>query len=488
MASKAKPPAHGTDTYSAGPYTVLANYFAITYRDNFKKTWKRYNVEVEATVAPKVAPKGFKLQQIIRQAAKRLGVDEDKYASDFKSQLIVLNPIPPQDREFTVEFANEQGRTKPYRVKLVGEADINFDDLTTFVETGKLPVKDANPYTYFSGILDACGIVLGHKARSDPGTNSLRSGRFFRFEPEPLNHSKDLSRGTDVPALLKVMRGYFQSVRPAAASAATSNSSAPFLLNANVAYGVFRNPLPLSVILAQRNDFRSSDGLKALIDLDRQLARIKIVYNIPGQQAQGSTSTKQLNKVMLGLADKNRISRGKGDDRTPRFDKGYRFGGPQQVKFLLDDRGSMSNNLKSWFNGNKSDPWITVHDYFYKQFGRKLNVSLPLIDIGTPEKPIFVPAELCKIRPGQLVASQLDSNASNDMINFACKLPLENKKLIEKSGREVLHLDGNKTLGNFGLEVARDLKKAEGRLLRAPDVIYQSKKKALQEARGGGWY
>ncbi|KAK8136230.1 hypothetical protein PG984_004170 [Apiospora sp. TS-2023a] len=449
-------PAHGGHTFSQGStFGLRANYFAINGG------------------SAKDVPKGFKLQQIIKQAVGRLRIAENEFASDFKSHLIVLEPIPPENHEFIEVFTNEQGNGKPYSVRFVGETKLIFDDLKKFIDKGTLPVTGANPYTYFAELLDAAGIVLGHKARSNPLVNSQRSGRFFPFGQHAPGQQENLQR-----TKLMLVRGYFQSIRPAAES-----SLSPFILNANVAYGVFRQAIQLRNAIPAR-DFSQGDGnLRDLINLDRQLAKAKIIYTIP---AQGSHPVKERNKVMLGLADSHRSARSTGNTRAPRFSGTSRFGGPKQVNFFLDGGGTMSNNLRNWYNQNQNSPWISVYDYFHKQFGKVLDVRLPLVDIGTPQKPIFVPAELCRIKPGQLIALNLDSGSSDAMIKFACKSPAENRNFIESFGRQVLGLGNNQTLLNFGLKVADNLKQVEGRLLSPPIVKYQASK-AFADKTGGGW-
>ncbi|KAK8066287.1 hypothetical protein PG997_013034 [Apiospora hydei] len=151
----------------------------------------------------------------------------------------------------------------------------------------------------------------------------------------------------------------------------------------------------------------------------------------------------------------------------------------------------MSKRLRDWYEMNQKDPYITVYDYYDKQFDKQINVNFPLIDIGTAQKPIFAPAELCRIKPGQLAASNMDSATSSAMIKFACKLPNYNKSSIEVASRQVLQLDNNNTLRNFGLEVATGLQHVTGRLLRPPTVRYKGDgpgKGAPEQVGGGGWY
>ncbi|KAK8038235.1 Stem cell self-renewal protein Piwi [Apiospora phragmitis] len=405
------------------------------------------------------------------QALNTLGVPTGEYATDFKSQVILLQEATPTKTECKEDFTNERGVVQTYNFKLTGETDISFSQLERFLSRDQtLPAADSNPYTCFSEVLDAAGIVLGHSARSNPNINSLRSGRYFPFAPVPTGH------GCVLPNSLMVIRGYFQSVRPA------STPSPYLLLNTNVAYGVFRQASKLDEVIEAQKGPKSRD--KLLENLNRQLAKAKIIYSAPGL---GSKPSKELNKVMLGLADSRRSQ---APNLVP-FLTGVRFGSPKQVRFLFNGGGNMSDRLKTWYGklDNKSGGYITVYDYFTMQFGKTLREDLPLIDIGTPLRPIFVPAELCKIRPGQLVASKLDAAGSSAMIEFACKKPADNQQFIKTLGRQVLQLDNNQTLVNFGLRVAYNLIEADCRLLYAPVVKYRNKNvNALSQNGGGRWY
>ncbi|KAK6834728.1 hypothetical protein PG987_009422 [Apiospora arundinis] len=450
-------------------HTLLTNYFSIDPpASGMAVAWKRYSIQVQATDNSNDAPKGFKLRQLIKQALSSLGISESQYATDFKDQVIVLKGVTPKKLDCKESFTNDRGVVKYYDIKLVGETEISFSKIKDFLgQKQELPAGNPNPYTCLSEILDAAGIVLGHGARDNPGINSLRSGRYFPFHPVSDDNQAELTE------LLMVIRGYFQSVRPASTYAQTPQ---PRLLpNANVAYGVFRRPRSLQDIFNNKKHFQPEDEYHELIN--RQLAKAKIVYAAP---VLGSASPQERNKVMLGLAD----SRRRNGSTT--FSQGVRFGRPKQVSFVLDGQGNMSNSLRNWYNKqNKSNVSISVFDYFKLQFNMNLTHNLPLIDIGTPQKSVFVPAELCKVRPGQLVATKLDSESSTKMINFACKVPSQSQSFIKGTGRRVLQLDGNDKLTKLQLSVKKELVEVKGRLLRAPLVQYLDEA-AIQKS-GGGW-
>ncbi len=70
--------------------------------------------------------------------------------------------------------------------------------------------------------------------------------------------------------------------------------------------------------------------------------------------------------------------------------------------------------------------------------------------MGTRAKPIYYLAELCTLVPGQPVKAKLDNEESQNMINFACRVPPENAVSITTSARKILGLDNNKLLVSFG--------------------------------------
>lgn len=346
-------PSYGINAFSTGtgPHSLLANYFAIDVSKGSKNMWKRYNLEVQHSNDKNDVPKGFKLQQIIKQAVRSLGIGDDKYASDFKSRLIVLEGTPLKKREVIEHLTNDQGRATPYRVQLVGETDIVFDG------PKGLYLKAA---TVYHGHLQSlyplrrCSRRLRHRSQPQGSQRSwhrlLEKWTVFRFEPP--NDRTDMQEIPGTPMML--IRGYFQSVRSA------SGSSSPFLLNA-MAYGVFRKPEKLGQVIKTRNQFHSLDKyLEYLVGISRQLAKAKIICSAP---IPGSRSAKKRNKVILGLADQDRSTGGITHAHPPRFAGGVRFGGPRQVSFFLDGSGNMSGSLQAWY-GNTKNHYRSVYDYY----------------------------------------------------------------------------------------------------------------------------
>jgi hypothetical protein len=82
----------------------------------------------------------------------------------------------------------------------------------------------------------------------------------------------------------------------------------------------------------------------------------------------------------------------------------------------------------------------------YTEHNTPINPGLPLINLGTKGKPVYYPAELCYVIPGQPVKTKLLPAEQDAMIKFACRKPAENATSIITSGRELLALKDNKLL------------------------------------------
>lgn len=79
------------------------------------------------------------------------------------------------------------------------------------------------------------------------------------------------------------------------------------------------------------------------------------------------------------------------------------------------------------------------------EYNLVLDPKLPLLDLGTGDKPIFVPAEQCTIVAGQPVRAKLTADETTDMLRFACRSPYANAFSILES-RKNLGYDENPRL------------------------------------------
>ena len=120
----------------------------------------------------------------------------------------------------------------------------------------------------------------------------------------------------------------------------------------------------------------------------------------------------------------------------------------------------------SYFTLN--NPWSIV------EYGISLErPDLPVINVGTKDKPSYLPPEICFIPPGQPYRDELPPIATSNMIKVACNSPADNSNFIVSDGLEFLGLKTNTaSLSNFNITVSLNMAVIPARILPAPQVMY----------------
>lgn len=65
----------------------------------------------------------------------------------------------------------------------------------------------------------------------------------------------------------------------------------------------------------------------------------------------------------------------------------------------------------------------------------------PVVNVGTRERPCYLPPEFCQVLPGQIV-KRLHEKQSKDMMLSACEPPANNATDIVQKGLEVVGIAG----------------------------------------------
>jgi eukaryotic translation initiation factor 2C len=112
--------------------------------------------------------------------------------------------------------------------------------------------------------------------------------------------------------------------------------------------------------------------------------------------------------------------------------------------------------------------------------------TLPLIDIGKSDKPVYVPAELCTIERGEPYFGQLGRNETTSMLRHASRKPAMNAKLIVERGLQRLGYAPTTTpvLDAFGVRVSGEMTVIPARELPPPKVTYAKGSPRVQD---GSW-
>ncbi|KAK3945563.1 ribonuclease H-like domain-containing protein [Diplogelasinospora grovesii] len=431
--------------------------------------------------------KGKKLGSIIELAMKQFPATPT-YASEFKAQVITLGKLKFSNPDGTVEVKyTEAGRSRAetWTVKFNGPESVHVDRLLDYFGTMHDLAGDAT-FPKFPTEVDAIGIVLGHTPRTDKDAVTIGRGRHFALD-EARSEAAPMNSFT-----VSILRGYFQSVRPA---------TGRLLLNVHVTHAVFRQPIRLDELLGRWGDLKKfysktftnlqphTKQLENMCDkLHKFLKKSRVRHTVPATRTRPAVT---IETPIAGLAHIKDACDKKGGptETSPKFRFQFPYSGPENVKFFLrrpDSEPATATGL-----GNlRYDTWVTVNDYWIQKYGVRPNLDLPLVNVGTVNRPMYIPAEQCSVLPGQLVKSKLTPGEQEDMIRFACRFPADNAQSIVTKGRALLALDGNKLLAKFGITVDKELLTVTARELPPPLLNYLRRKSTAisrPEIKDGGW-
>ena len=131
---------------------------------------------------------------------------------------------------------------------------------------------------------------------------------------------------------------------------------------------------------------------------------------------------------------------------------------------------------------------------FFKQVHRNgvdlLYPKLPLILAGTSrvdgrEVPCWIPAEECRLMPGQTYGRKLSAQETTAMLGFAALPPAENaRRIVAEAGRVLGLTANNQRLLDFGIRVHNKMIVVDGRRLEEPEVCYKNR---TIKGTNGGW-
>ncbi|KAI9461396.1 Piwi-domain-containing protein [Russula earlei] len=129
----------------------------------------------------------------------------------------------------------------------------------------------------------------------------------------------------------------------------------------------------------------------------------------------------------------------------------------------------------------------SIKDFFFKKYNITLQHAddLPVIDVGSPGKPRFIPAELCDIEPGEPHLGKLGAKETSEMLRVASRRPAENSAVIMENGLKRLGYDpSTSVLQSFRIRVASQMIAIPGRELPPPSVTYG---KGVPRVQNGSW-
>ncbi|KAJ8058470.1 hypothetical protein OCU04_012658 [Sclerotinia nivalis] len=445
-------PGYGT---SGRKVQLFTNSFPLNISPNF--TLDRYMVDI----SPNMNAAKKKRIQLFRLVLELPELASIPIATDYASMLIIPNKLPFTDKRiFNIPWRNE-GEDDPYpdaqvyRVRISSPTSFNISDFVQFLsKISAINVSDIQK----EETIQVMNTLLGFYAKSDKGTVSIAGNRHFSTAREGNEHNfTPLSMG------LEAIRGFYQSVRPA---------TGRLLLNVNVTHSVFLEPGSLALLFQ-----KLGHGHGIMDKIKRK--RIEVTH-LPEKKSKNGTIIPRERSIW----DLARPGDGSTEEHPPQI---ARYGaGPKDVKFYISaeapstkgDAPPKSGSKKASAPALKVNMYMSVFDYFKAKYpSNKLNPNFPVVNVGNNLKPSYLPAEVCIIKPGQVVKKALLGDQTRMMLDFAIRRPEPNAISIITSGKQVLGLNANNNplLSQFGVQVGNDLIIVQGRVLPPPTINYKNK-------------
>eukprot|EP00842_Homolaphlyctis_polyrhiza_P005960 jgi/Hompol1/6365/HPOL_004951-RA len=143
---------------------------------------------------------------------------------------------------------------------------------------------------------------------------------------------------------------------------------------------------------------------------------------------------------------------------------------------------------RTTFPLNDSGAEESVAAYFAKKYNRQLYFpNLPCVVVGTLDRPVYLPLEVCEVVEGQRHMRKLNERQTAEMIKFTCQPPHIRSNKIS-SGIVLLQQNDNEFLRDFGVEVDHEMATVSARVLAAPAVSYHpASKEPVITPREGSW-
>ncbi|CAI8586788.1 unnamed protein product [Vicia faba] len=254
--------------------------------------------------------------------------------------------------------------------------------------------------------------VLDIVLRELPTSRYCPVGRSF--------YSPHLGRRQPLGDGLETWRGFYQSIRP---------TQMGLSLNIDMSSTAFFEPLPVIEFVCQLLNREVSS--RPLADADR--VKIK----------------KALRGIKVEVTHRGNMKRK------------YRIAGltsqaTRELTFPVDERGT----LKS------------VVEYFFETYGFVIqHAQLPCLQVGNPQRPNYLPMEVCKIAEGQRYSKRLNERQITALLKVTCQRPLDRERDISQTvHHNAYHEDPYAK--EFGIKISDKLAQVEARILPAPWLKY----------------
>ncbi|KAJ6787651.1 hypothetical protein PWT90_06886 [Aphanocladium album] len=435
-------------------------------------TLHRYSIQI----APEPSRRKYvRLVELLLQS-EELAPMIDELATDFRSTLISKKKLPSDECTVEIQYRAE-GEDEPpgsgtsHTVRVSYVSSLCTTDVINYITS--ISINDR--FDYKGEWEQTLNIFLNHYAKATKSLVTIGSSKTFSLGQQ--TGRADLGSG------LQALRGFFSSVRIA---------TGRILVNLNVSHAAFYQEGPLVGVM-------HSFGVRSTVALEKFLKLVQVqTTHLPVKRNKAGDVLPRF-KTIFGLPRKDD---GHGMAHPPRVTR--HGAGAHDVQFWLQRDAPSQRNIsikkvgikkakgKGQTDSSESGEYISVFDFFKKTYNRTLqHPELPLVNCGNRDHPMYLPAEVCAVGPGQPSRSKLDSSQTQQMIRYAVRKPWINAASIATDGIPTVGLDGNSNvlLNTFEFNITPGLIKVPGRILSCPQITYKSGNKGtkIAEPRSGGW-
>ena len=371
--------------------------------------------------------------------------------TDFKAILIATKHLNLSPQGYNVVYrADDEDTPTPgarkFKIRLVLTGTFAIKDLVDYMASN-------NPNAVFSNkeaVIQGINILIGHNLRAAAQIISSGSSRYFNWQAA-------YSDRTRLVTSLFAIRGFFVSARPAISR---------LLVNVQVKHAPFYEPGRLEELM--RKFFHDNGPNKGRLAKCLEHLSVNITHIV--RKSSNGQQIKRM-KSIWGLGTLR-------DGRTP--------GRNQLHPPIIRSFGAGLKEVQFWMDS--SQKYTTVFDHFLQTYDITItDVTLPVINVGNRDNPMYLPAQVCQIEQGERFKSELLPSQTKQMINFAVRKPTLNANSLVKEAAALLkiHQSTNPTYETFGIGLDSRLVAVHGRIFPCPKVTYHGNQTAATS--NGQW-
>ncbi|RAK98177.1 argonaute/piwi family protein [Aspergillus ibericus CBS 121593] len=441
--------------------SLHTNYFELKFHPDLLLYWYEVRITHANQDTLEIVGRQVATQVILRLLRTELAVYQRGIASDGYKNLITRCELPLHDAPYLVDYQQHC-----YQVMVVPAGVLQFSQIYQLL---KEPAENRHhPLT--EAHIHALNIILGHQPKFSPDIKVSGAGTYL-----------DLDSRMSLGSGLHMLRGLFLVAREA---------QGRLFVNAAPKIAICYDDVPLDRLILAYMRQNGSDMHK-IAGLVHNL-RVQVTHL--GMRKRAGSFVPRV-KTICGLAAPGD---GNGLVFPPRIP--WLGAGARDVQFFREPRSPAHEVDSGIVLGSRkrkrplSEGYVTIMEYFQSVYNIAIDDSwLPVVNVGTVANPSYLPAQVCRVLPGQSVpaaigAAQFQQGTRGGPDRRRPKAtPASRFASMETELSSVLGLSrtGGATLTSFGVTLVPGMAKVSGRVLDPPSIEYRQGRQAA--VQGGGW-